>query len=139
MSLVLIHSARQLVTLRGAPGPRCGSAAGQLQIIGDGALLIEDGIIRDVGPTRRLENLAAARKARDISAAGRVVMPGFVDSHTHLISGPSRLGADGGWGYHDARMILDNVTFVREATAKRLLADAGSGAPPLSQPWDHDD
>jgi imidazolonepropionase len=38
----------------------------------------------EVGPSRRVENLAEARKAIEINAAGRVVMPGFVDSHTHL-------------------------------------------------------
>jgi len=32
-----------------------------------------------------VENLAATREAKEISAAGRVVMPGFVDSHTHLL------------------------------------------------------
>ena len=91
MGFVLIHSARQLVTLRGGPGPRRGGEMSRLQIIEDGAVLIEGEVIREVGPTRRLENLAPARKAHDISAAGRVVMPGFVDSHTHLISGPSLL------------------------------------------------
>jgi imidazolonepropionase len=38
-----------------------------------------------------VENLAIARQAIEISAAGRVVMPGFIDSHTHLVSGAPRL------------------------------------------------
>jgi len=38
----------------------------------------------EVGPTRRLENLAEARDATEIKAVGRVVMPGLVDSHTPL-------------------------------------------------------
>ena len=37
-----------------------------------------------MGPSRRLENLALARGAEEIDASGRVVMPGFVDSHVHL-------------------------------------------------------
>jgi imidazolonepropionase len=41
-----------------------------------------------VGPTRRIENLADARDAIEINAAGCVVMPGFVDSHTHLLFPP---------------------------------------------------
>ena len=88
---VLIRGARQLLTLHGPTGPRRGEAMRQLGIIEDGAILISDGIITNVGPTRRIENLAAARSAEDINAAGRVVMPGFVDSHTHLIAAPPRL------------------------------------------------
>ena len=49
----------------------------QLGIIEDGAILISDGIITNVGPTRRIENLAEARSAEEINAAGRVVMPGL--------------------------------------------------------------
>ena len=66
----------------------------EIGLIPDGALLIRDGILREVGPTRRLENLAEARGAEDVNAAGRVVMPGFVDSHTHLAFPPP--GADEG-------------------------------------------
>lgn len=59
----MIRSARQLVTLRGPQGPRRGLAMGELAIISDGALLLRDGLIQEVGPTRRVENLAAARGA----------------------------------------------------------------------------
>ena len=48
-------------------------------------MLVRDGIVVEVGPTRRLENLAQAREAVEVNAAGRVVMPGFVDCHTHLV------------------------------------------------------
>jgi imidazolonepropionase len=60
----------------------------ELGVIDDGAVLIVDGLIHDVGPSRRVENLAAARKAEEVSADGRVVMPGFVDCRTHLVTGP---------------------------------------------------
>jgi imidazolonepropionase len=63
----------------------------QLGVIEDGAVLVKNGVIENVGPTRRVENLAAARGAEDINAAGRVVMPAFVDSHTHLIAAPPRI------------------------------------------------
>ena len=43
----------------------------------------------EVGATRRVENLALARHACEISAVGRVVLPGFVDSHTHLVFPPA--------------------------------------------------
>ena len=87
---ILIRGARQLLTLRGSAGPRRGGALRELGIIVDGAVLISDGLIREVGPSRRVEALAAARHAEEISAAGCVVLPGFVDAHTHLVSGPAR-------------------------------------------------
>ncbi len=54
-------------------------------------MLIRDGRIHAVGQGHRVENLAEARGALEINAAGKVVLPGFVDSHTHLVSGPPRL------------------------------------------------
>ena len=62
-------------------------------MIQDGAVLIRDGIVVEVGPSRRVENLAQARDAIEINAAGRVVMPGFVDSHTHLAFPPAGIHA----------------------------------------------
>lgn len=94
--LLLVRGARQLLTLRGSSGPRRGPALRELGLIPDGALLIREGAIVAVGPSRRVENLAEARAAREIDASGRVVLPGFVDSHTHLVAGPARVPeADG--------------------------------------------
>jgi imidazolonepropionase len=73
--------------MRGSAEPRRGSALEDVGLIADGAVLIRDGVIEQVGPTRRVENLARAHVAREIDATGRVVMPGFVDSHTHLVFG----------------------------------------------------
>lgn len=85
MATILIRGARQLLTLRGSQGPRRGAELNQLSIIPDGSLLVRDGVLEQVGTTRRVENLAATHQAMEINAAGRVVMPGFVDSHTHLL------------------------------------------------------
>lgn len=79
-----------MLTLRGPTGPRRGDAMRDLGLIEDGSLLIVNGIIESVGPTRRIENLAQAKSAEEINAAGRVVLPGFVDSHTHLVAPPAR-------------------------------------------------
>jgi imidazolonepropionase len=84
----LIRNARQLLTLRGASGSRRGSAMSELEIIPNGALLIHNGLIEEVGPTRRVENLATARHAREIDASGRIVMPAFVDPDIALIVPP---------------------------------------------------
>jgi imidazolonepropionase len=78
--------------LRGPRGPRRGDDLNELGIIHDGALLIRDGVLQEVGPSRRVENLAEARGALEINATGRVVMPGFVDSHTHLAFPPAGFG-----------------------------------------------
>ncbi len=52
--------------------------------------MIRDGLIDEVGTSRRVEALHKSRDADEISAVGRIVMPGFVDSHTHLVAGPAR-------------------------------------------------
>ncbi|MBZ5596536.1 MAG: amidohydrolase family protein [Acidobacteriia bacterium] len=93
---ILIRGARQLVTLCGLAGPRRGAALNDLAIIPDGAILIRDGCIDQAGPTRRVENLRAARNAREINAAGRVVMPGFVDARAQLWPMKARQGSGRG-------------------------------------------
>ncbi len=89
--LVLVRGARQLLTLHGPKGARRGIALRDLGLIPDGALLIRDGLVAEAGPSRRIENLALARKAREIDASGKVVMPGFVDGSTQLIFGAAYL------------------------------------------------
>jgi imidazolonepropionase len=83
----LIRGARQLLTLRGPSGPRRGADLRKLSIIQDGAVLVADGLIAEVGPSRRVENLALARGAEEIDASGCVVLPGFVDSHIRVVRG----------------------------------------------------
>jgi imidazolonepropionase len=78
---MLIHSASQLLTLKG--GPQRGSQLGQLDIIPDGALVIQEGKIAATGTTAELK--AAYPDEPAIDAENCVVMPGFVDPHTHLI------------------------------------------------------
>ena len=78
---MLIHSASQLLTLSG--GPQRGRELGQLGIIPNGAVLIRNGIIEAVGKSDELR--AAYPDEPDFDALDRVVMPGFVDPHTHVI------------------------------------------------------
>ncbi|NMC53708.1 MAG: imidazolonepropionase [Chloroflexi bacterium] len=78
---MLIHSAAQLVTLAG--GPRRGADMNRLEIIPDGAVLMEAGRIAAVGESAVL--LARYPRAERLDARGRVVMPGLVDPHTHLV------------------------------------------------------
>jgi len=81
--------------MRGSKGPRRGAALGEIGMIPDGAVLVRDGLIQEVGPTRRLENLIAARSAIEIDATGKVVMPGLVDCHTHLMFPLQQAGEPG--------------------------------------------
>src|ERR1700737_2197429 len=84
---ILVRGARQVLTLRGPAGPRRGAALSDLGIIADGAVLIRGGKILQASRSRRVENLAIARRAREINAAGRIVMPGFIDSRVQLLAG----------------------------------------------------
>ncbi|HEX7620520.1 MAG TPA: imidazolonepropionase [Anaerolineales bacterium] len=78
---MLIHSASQLLTLRG--GPQRGRDLGNLGLIEDGAVFLSGEDIAEVGPTRDLRRLHPDEPALD--ASGCVVMPGFVDPHTHVV------------------------------------------------------
>ena len=89
--ITLVRGARQLLTLQGGSGPRRGSELRELGVVAKGAVLIRDDVILEAGPARRIEKLAASGRVREIDAGGRVVMPGFVDSHTHLVFGRPRL------------------------------------------------
>ncbi|MBL8241253.1 MAG: amidohydrolase family protein [Bryobacterales bacterium] len=77
---LLLRGARQLITMRGAEGPRRGAACLDLGIITDGSILIRDGRIASVGHSRRIDNLAEARHVDVYEAHGVVVMPGLVDA-----------------------------------------------------------
>ncbi|HKV04740.1 MAG TPA: imidazolonepropionase [Candidatus Acidoferrales bacterium] len=86
----LITGCSELLTLRG-PVPRRGRGLADLGLIRDGALLVRGDRIAAVGRRRRIERLREARRAERLDLGGRVVLPGFVDSHTHLIFPASRV------------------------------------------------
>jgi imidazolonepropionase len=74
----------QLVTLSGARRPRTGGDLRQLAILEDGAMLVRDDRIEVVGRRREIESLITS-ECEVIDAGRRVVMPGFVDAHTHPV------------------------------------------------------
>src|SRR5204862_3493295 len=74
----------QLLTLAGARRPRTGGDLRQLSIIEDGALLLCGDRIETVGRRREIESLIP-EDCEVIDAGRRVVMPGFVDAHTHPV------------------------------------------------------
>jgi imidazolonepropionase len=87
-SLALLH-ASQLVTLSGPKRPRLGTELSSLGIVRDGGMLIRDGQIESIGPSDQIEKNVG--DAEVVDARGRVVMPGFVDAHTHLVFAGNRL------------------------------------------------
>ena len=89
MSSVAILHASQLVTLAGPKRPRVGAELSELGIICDGGLLIREGKIDIVGTSDGIEK--QARDAEIVDVGGRVMLPGFVDAHTHLAFAGNRL------------------------------------------------
>lgn len=67
---------------------RKGDEMGRLHVVNDAAVVVEDGIISFAGPMAEMPAVDA--RFEKIDAAGKVVMPGFVDSHTHLVFGGFR-------------------------------------------------
>jgi imidazolonepropionase len=123
---MLIHSASQLLTVAG--GPQRGNGMGRLEIIVDGAVLVSGETIEAVGTTAELRG--AYPDEPELDARGKVVLPGFVDPHTHLVWAGDRaaefelrlqgktymeiMAAGGG--------IVSTVKATRQAEARDLLA-----------------
>jgi imidazolonepropionase len=124
---LFITGASQLLTL-GGRGPRRGASLSNLGLIEDAALLVRDGLIAAVGTQSQLAALPEARAAEQLDLGGRVALPGFVDSHTHLVHAASRAEEYelkiAGASYEEiARKgggILNSVKKLRAATAEEL-------------------
>ncbi|HLI84467.1 MAG TPA: imidazolonepropionase [Bryobacteraceae bacterium] len=86
---LLVHNCRQLVTVAGPKRPRAGLELRDLAIIADGAMLVRDGRIEAVGPRERIEAVAPS-PGEVVDAGGRIVLPGFVDAHTHTVFAGNR-------------------------------------------------
>ena len=85
----LITNVSQLVTLAGPARPRVGAEMRDLAIIEQGALLIRDGTIAAVGEAAEVAAQAGA-ECPVIDARQGVVLPGFVDAHTHTVFAGTR-------------------------------------------------
>ncbi len=129
---LLIAHCGELLTLRGPAEPRRGRALRELGAIRDGAVLIHDGRIAAIGATRQVERHRLARKALKVNAKDCVVLPGFVDSHTHLVFPGSRAeeyeqriaGATYEQIARRGGGILSTVKKLRRATPDSLLRQA---------------
>ena len=83
---ILLRNIGQLLTME-ASGPRAGKDMKQMKMLEDAALGIKDGKIAFIGENVTARGLKAARV---IDCQGKLVTPGLVDPHTHLVFGGSR-------------------------------------------------
>ena len=92
---LLLTNITQLLTLRGTKKPRRGPELNDVGIIEDAAVLSMGGRIVSVGRTKDALRDPAIKKLkkqlRELDCAGKVVLPGFVDSHTHPVFAAPRL------------------------------------------------
>ena len=85
-----IVNANELVTLRGSSGkPKVKDEMNCLDIIRDGAVAVKDGKIVAVGPTKEVQN-QLEKRVETVDADGKLVTPGLIDPHVHLIFAGSR-------------------------------------------------
>lgn len=130
---MIIHSSSQLLTLAG--GPQRGRDLGRLGIILDGAVLVRGGIIEATGPSAQL--LEAYPNEERFDAAGRVVMPGFVDPHTHLIWAGDRAAEFEmrleGKSYQEISEAGGGIRSTVRATRAAMLEDLKNTARPRAQ------
>lgn len=86
---LLIHNSGQLVTCASNGKPKRGAEMRDAGVIDDGAVVVMGGLIAAVG--RSSDILAEYSSDNVIDARGKVVCPGFVDPHTHIVFAGDRL------------------------------------------------
>ena len=107
MSKLLLTNIGMLATPQGSAAKK-GPEQGAIQILKDAWVLVEDGVIAQVGTG----NPPAAADAQVVDAGGNLVTPGLVDAHTHLIFG--------GWRQNELGMKLHGKTYLE-------IQNAGGG------------
>jgi imidazolonepropionase len=80
----------QVVTLAGPMRPRVRAELRELRIVSNGGLVVRDGLIERVGTSSEIERSIDA-DTTVVDAGGRVLLPGFVDAHTHPVFAGTRV------------------------------------------------
>src|SRR5438876_563127 len=86
--IAILHAAEIVSISQSHEARKCGRDMQRIAVIADGAILIRDGRIDWLGPSSELPPLPATTEVLD--ARGKIILPGFIDSHTHLIFAGSR-------------------------------------------------
>jgi len=93
MSKILIKNIRQLIQVEDSPRKKVsGAEMKKLPLLEDAWLAIEDGIIVGFGLMKDWEGISDWRDLEVIDASGKLVLPAWIDSHTHLVFANSRQG-----------------------------------------------
>lgn len=113
-----------MLTLRGSSGARRGAGLHDLGVIESGSVLIQNGLIFAVGPTRRIENLKQSKGAMTLDVSGSIIMPGLVDPDFHLTYGTSRSAGSSGSSRarRSGEVYDDSVTLMRSCLQHGTLA-----------------
>ena len=121
---LLIHSAAQVVTCASAGGPKRGAAMRDPGIIPGGAVAVDGGRIVAAGPSDALR--AEYQAAQEIDANGKVVCPGFVDPHTHVVFAGDRVAEFeqriAGASYMEIMAAGGGIAFTTRATRAASVA-----------------
>jgi imidazolonepropionase len=88
-SMLAVINCKQLITLAGPARPRVGEEMRELSVIKDGAMIVNGERIEKVGTREEIEPLIDAN-CEVIDAGSRIVLPGFVDAHTHPVFAGTR-------------------------------------------------
>lgn len=125
---IIIKNASEVVTCKGFKAKK-GKEMNDLHIIYNGTVVIEDGVIKAVGKTEEVLNGISEENYEVIDASQKTVMPGFVDSHTHLVFGGYR-AEEFSWRLRgDSYMeimnrgggIINSVRGTKEASKEELI------------------
>lgn len=124
---LIVENIGQLVTCASPGGPKRGASMLDVGIIDDGAVAIADG--KFVGVGSRVDIVKQFQANEVLNAYAKVVCPGFVDPHTHIVFGGNRLdefelkikGADYLEILASGGGILSTVSATREADKEELV------------------
>ena len=126
---LLVHNAGQVITCASPNGPKRGAAMKDVGLLKDGAVAVDKRRILAVGTTTDLCDRYQARQT--IDASGRVVCPGFVDPHTHVVYAGQRIDEFemriGGATYMEIMAagggIVSTMKMTRQASVDQLVSE----------------
>ncbi|MDA8242630.1 MAG: imidazolonepropionase [Elusimicrobia bacterium] len=132
---VLFTGIKQLLTFAGDRAPRAGAAMRETGLVRNAAVLVENGLIEAAGPRAAVARHKLAKKAKVVEAGG-VCLPGFTDSHTHMVFAEPRLKdfsmRTAGASYQEIKAagggIVSSIGAVRKQSQKAMAAQLAARA-----------